>query len=316
MSEISVSEQDGLLVVDSRLIAERLGIEHDNFLQTVQNYQNQIEQAFGILLFETGKKGGRGRPQKYALLTENQATFVMTLSRNTPEVVQCKIELVKAFSRAKELLTQRQPKPTYVPYWYERMKVALSDTEMPLQAGYFCVYREMMAFFCELETRVGYLVPDVNPITSEHLVPDISIGLRFNKFLRDTSDVSSEARQYFLGSTEIIDFRPRRSTKKGTMPEGKHAHEIRRYNHIYPKISHGRFNKQLASSYPEKYLMIFKYFLEEYWIGDFFVPYLLERDPKGLVEMRTRILGMSLTERQALSLTLIGKLVPALPMAV
>lgn len=102
---LSVAE-DGEIVVDSRLIAERLKIEHDNFLQTIQNYQSQIEQAFGILLFQTGKKEGRGRPPKFALLTEDQATFVMTLSRNTPEVVQCKLDLVKSFSAAKQISRQ------------------------------------------------------------------------------------------------------------------------------------------------------------------------------------------------------------------
>ncbi|NJR52890.1 MAG: hypothetical protein HC780_28315 [Leptolyngbyaceae cyanobacterium CSU_1_3] len=106
-----------------------------------------------------------------------------------------------------------------------------------------------------------------------------------------------------------------RRTKQGIMPEGKHASEIRMYNHVYPKISHSAFNKQPARSYPDKYLMLFKYFLEEYWVVDFFVPYLLERDSQGLMEIRNRILRMSFTERQALSTTLIGKLVPALPMS-
>lgn len=239
----------------------------------------------------------------------------MTLSRNTPEVVQCKIELVQAFSVAKALLQQRTPKPSYVPYWYERLKVALSDTEMPLQEGYFCVYGQMMSFFCELETRLGYLVPDVNPITSEHLVPDISIGWRFNKFLRDKSEIACYARKHFLGSTEPIDFRPMRPTKKGIMPEGSHAHEIKKYMHVYPFISHGKYNRHPANSYPDTYLMIFKYFLEQHWISDFFVPYLQERDSKGLADIRNRILQMPFSERQALSTTLIGRLVPALPAA-
>lgn len=107
MAELDIVNNGNVLYVDSRLVAERLGVEHDNFLQTVQGYQTQIEQAFGVLLFETGKppKGSRGgRPSRYALLTEDQATFVMTLSRNTPEVVQCKIDLVRSFSKAKKLL--------------------------------------------------------------------------------------------------------------------------------------------------------------------------------------------------------------------
>lgn len=73
------------------------------------DYQTQIEQAFGILRFENSKIKGRGRPGRFVYLTEDQATFLMTLSRNSPEVVQCKVELVQAFSRAKELLRQANP---------------------------------------------------------------------------------------------------------------------------------------------------------------------------------------------------------------
>lgn len=318
MSDLSVSEyNDGELVVDSRLIAEDLGIEHESFIKTVDTYKTVVEEAFGVIRFEIGKpsKGSKGgRPERWALLSEDQSTLLMSFSRNTTQVVKCKVRLVRAFSEAKKLLSQRQPKPQYVPYWYERMKIALSDTEMPLQMGYFCVYREMMSFFCELEARLGYLVPDVNPVTKEHLVPDISIGKRFNDFLRSNDEFPSFARQQILGTSEIIDFRPQRMTRKGLVPAGKHASEVQMYNHVYPKISHGKYSKQPSRSYPEKYLMIFKYFLEQYWIGDFFVPYLVERDAQGLMDMRNRILNMSFSERQALSATLIGKLIPALPM--
>ena len=56
MPPLSVSEHDdGVLVVDSRLVAERLGIEHESFLKTLDTYQSQIERAFGVLRFEIGK---------------------------------------------------------------------------------------------------------------------------------------------------------------------------------------------------------------------------------------------------------------------
>lgn len=109
MTDLTVIEDSGQLYVDSRLIAARLGVKHQNFYETVLKYQSQSEQAFGITRFETGKIKGRGRPSKFAYLTEDQATFLMTLSRNSPEVVQCKLELVQAFSRAKELLRQANP---------------------------------------------------------------------------------------------------------------------------------------------------------------------------------------------------------------
>lgn len=111
MTDLSVFEHpdDGVLVVDSRLIASRLGIAHESFMATIKKYQTAAEQAFGSLRFEIGvKKGGRGGEQpQYVLLTEDQATFLMTLSRNTAEVVSCKVELVQKFSEAKRLLRER-----------------------------------------------------------------------------------------------------------------------------------------------------------------------------------------------------------------
>jgi hypothetical protein len=60
-----------------------------------------------------------GQTCKYALLTENQAAFLMTLSRNTPQVVAAKLGLVVAFSRAKELIASATPIATAKPdpFW-------------------------------------------------------------------------------------------------------------------------------------------------------------------------------------------------------
>ncbi|MBD2018784.1 Rha family transcriptional regulator [Leptolyngbya sp. FACHB-36] len=98
---------EGALVVDSRLIAEGLGIEHKNFLATLDKFLSKIEGAFGAVAFETREfktKQGNTSTERIAFLTEDQATFVSTLSRNTPQVVQFKIDLVKAFSAARRQL--------------------------------------------------------------------------------------------------------------------------------------------------------------------------------------------------------------------
>ena len=55
MSTLSVCEKDGVLVVDSRLIAIELGIKHGDWMRNVvAKYQSQTEQAFGQLRFENG----------------------------------------------------------------------------------------------------------------------------------------------------------------------------------------------------------------------------------------------------------------------
>ena len=104
MSSLSVCEKDRVLVIDSRLIAQELGIKHKSFMETIRKHEKQTEQAFGILRFETAEINGKGQPEKFVYLTEEQSLFMMTLSRNTERVVQCKIQLVKAFTEARKLL--------------------------------------------------------------------------------------------------------------------------------------------------------------------------------------------------------------------
>ena len=111
MSNLTIQELNSVLVVDSRLIAESLGIAHKNLLATIDKYKQQIESTFGIIAFET-RKSKRGKPEKFAWLNEEQTTFLMTLSRNTERVVQCKVELVKAFAEAKRIIKEVIPAAT------------------------------------------------------------------------------------------------------------------------------------------------------------------------------------------------------------
>jgi phage regulator Rha-like protein len=106
MTDITLSSIGSTAVVDSRIIAEQLGIEHDSFMKNVKSYQVEIEQAFGVLRFEIEISNSVGQPPKFILLTEDQATFILSLSRNTPQVIKCKIGLVKAFSHQKAKLAE------------------------------------------------------------------------------------------------------------------------------------------------------------------------------------------------------------------
>lgn len=63
-----------------------------------------------------------GRPERFVYLTEAQASFVMTLSRNTPQVVECKRQLVAAFEKAKQVIQQVIPNQAQE---IERLKLEL-----------------------------------------------------------------------------------------------------------------------------------------------------------------------------------------------
>jgi phage regulator Rha-like protein len=126
MSNLTIRERDEILVVDSRLVANELGVNHgDWFKNVLLKYQQEIEADFGVIGFENGKplkasKGGR--PERFAWLSEEQATVVMTYSRNTEQVRRCKRQLVRAFAEAKKVIQETLPAQSQE---IERLKLEL-----------------------------------------------------------------------------------------------------------------------------------------------------------------------------------------------
>ncbi len=98
--QLEIQNLNGIQVVDSRIIAKGLNIKHKNLIETINKYKHELEQL-GILPFET-EVLGIGQPQKFCYLNELQCHFVVTLSRNTEEVVDFKLSLVVAFDSAKK----------------------------------------------------------------------------------------------------------------------------------------------------------------------------------------------------------------------
>jgi phage regulator Rha-like protein len=98
-----IIEHEGVHVVDSRLIAEALGVNHsDWFRNIILKHQGKITANFGALRFENGalmNKRYRGsNTVKFVLLTEDQSIFIATLSRNTEQVIAFKAKLVASFA--------------------------------------------------------------------------------------------------------------------------------------------------------------------------------------------------------------------------
>lgn len=100
--------------IDSRLLAQHLGNKHQNVRELLTDYADDFREL-GVLRFETGEIMGRGQPERYALLNEDQAYLLLTYSRNTAKVRQLKVRLVKAFREARQAqdLTQTEYLPTY-----------------------------------------------------------------------------------------------------------------------------------------------------------------------------------------------------------
>lgn len=103
MNEISVINLSGELRADSRTFAPKMDIRHRQLMDNIRKYQSKFEEL-GLLPFEKEARLDNqhgGGDVIYALLNEDQAYFLLTLSRNTDAVVSAKLALVKAFRNAR-----------------------------------------------------------------------------------------------------------------------------------------------------------------------------------------------------------------------
>lgn len=100
--------------IDSRLIANHLGVQHESITRLLTTYKNDFKEL-GILRFQIGEITGRGQPGRYAMLNEDQAYLLLTYSRNTKKVRQLKLKLVLAFKEARhaQSIHQAEYLPTY-----------------------------------------------------------------------------------------------------------------------------------------------------------------------------------------------------------
>jgi phage regulator Rha-like protein len=111
--EALVTTVKNLALVDSRRLAVDLGTQHQSLFELLKDHQSDFE-SLGLLRFETGKVSG-GRPERFALLDEDQAYLLLTYTRNSPTVRTLKLKLVLAFREARKLAELRQSEylPTY-----------------------------------------------------------------------------------------------------------------------------------------------------------------------------------------------------------
>ena len=91
--------------VSHRVVAEQTENQQKNVNELIKKYHDDFSE-FGTLPFKTEGviNNGKGEQPKTYYLNEPQATFLMTLLRNKPVVVEFKKKLVKAFYKQREEL--------------------------------------------------------------------------------------------------------------------------------------------------------------------------------------------------------------------
>ena len=104
--------------VDSRDMAKNLGNKPRAVIALIDRYATKF-QELGHLLFKKAlgeRSQGGGKAERYALLNEDQAYFLLSLSRNSARVVDLKVRLVKAFREARRAADIR--KTEYMPEYH------------------------------------------------------------------------------------------------------------------------------------------------------------------------------------------------------
>jgi len=168
--KLTIIEISGENRIDSRIVARSLGVEHDNFMQTLGKYHSELEDL-GVFLFQTGKPpqgSSGGRPEKYAMLNEDQAIFTATLSRNTKQVVAFKLKLTKAFAEARKQSMQ-----------YYSISVSYEQRRVLNASRYQPSYWNVIEALDRLSHRVRMTLFEMN----ERIRPDISVGQLFYRYL-------------------------------------------------------------------------------------------------------------------------------------
>ena len=238
MSAIEIQNQGGVLVVDSRLIAQDLEIEHESLMKTVANYKEQIEQAFGSLRFEIGVPDKpTGNPPKFALLDENQATFVMTLSRNTDAVVKAKLSLVRSFSAAKAaLMSQVAPQPsapTLPDAWAETASLLRLSAEFSMEpTAVLKVHQQLHGLIATPEPKSSPTVDDLKPRPV-----DVEAVQRF---CEECGFVIAPDRSHFVQVRDVWTAYELWYEASGTTLFSKPQDVFRVISTVFPKVTHSR----------------------------------------------------------------------------
>lgn len=94
------------IFTNSKVIADGTNNQHKNVKELIVKYQTDIED-FGTLSVSNVESTG-GRPEQIYYLNEEQATFIITLLRNSKVVVQFKKELVRQFYVMRQFLMEKQ----------------------------------------------------------------------------------------------------------------------------------------------------------------------------------------------------------------
>lgn len=91
---------------DSKVLSNGAGVRHDKLKETIRKHEVQLKK-FGRLSTSYGGESTGGRRTEVYEFNEQQATFLITLLKNTDKVIEFKAELVRQFYAMRQLLHEQ-----------------------------------------------------------------------------------------------------------------------------------------------------------------------------------------------------------------
>ena len=127
MNELTFAYKDEAFT-DSMILARGAGVEHRAVIQLINNHKDDLEE-FGKVTFQMlpSPASTTGQKLKICRLNEQQATFLISMMKNTKPVVAFKKELVRQFFSMKEYIHDMVTARHDYPLLTEQIKLLHDD---------------------------------------------------------------------------------------------------------------------------------------------------------------------------------------------
>lgn len=130
---VALLDKEPLAASDA--LAAGVALSHANVIKLVRRHKASLER-FGPLRFEIRKgvalpQGGFAKATEIALLNEQQATLLISMLRNSPIVIECKVRLVEEFYRMRAALSQQAKG-----LWQQMQALIAQEVESKVRASF------------------------------------------------------------------------------------------------------------------------------------------------------------------------------------
>lgn len=97
---VMIDKESGIALLDSRVAARELGVEHKNLKELIRNHFTDVEKV----PFQTAPSEA-GQTETFYLLNERQSLQIITRVRNTEKSLIAKDKLIDAFLEMRDALS-------------------------------------------------------------------------------------------------------------------------------------------------------------------------------------------------------------------